>query len=891
MNKKVEDIVNINLTENQMLSNSATQIMSEEVVDRTGLLGYYFKGKDFNNLITFAPTRENTLIYDQETANLLLDKSQQAYESIRWVGYVKSEETGDFTFKLSDDEQAMIEVGGKIVSVRGKEKQIIHLEKGQLARIKIEYQPAHQVQVDNKVFQNLKLYKMDTQNNLIPMQQNDFRNPDFNSEETRSFVTKASKTNLFNGKVRSDDDEELDTDGDGIPDVWEINGYTIQKKLAVKWDDSFASQGYTKFVSNPYEAHTVGDPYTDYEKAARDIDLSNGKETLNPLVAAFPNVNVRLEKIILSKNEDLSNSVGSNSSNNWTYSNAEGASIEAGANMFGPHFGVSANYQHSETVGTEWGHSTEDTSHINAAETAYLNANVRYNNVGTGSIYNVKPTTSFVLDGTTIGTITAKENTKALSITPGTSYPEKGKNGIAINTMDDFNSRPIPLNKQQLNDFLKNRPIMLETDQVDGEFKVKNIHGAIVTGGEWNGVTQQIEEKTASIIVHDGESISEKRIAAKNYSNPEDKTPSLTLKEALKLAYPEEITEINKLLYYNDRPIYESSIMAYVDTNTATEVKKQLNDTTGIFKDVKYLYDVKLTPKMKFTVKVATLHDRSETYKAGTNATEHTGPLGTWYSTWIQNKEGVSHIGKQYFVSYQKAELKMSKEAKNKLRNDCLYYISLYMKSHDHNKDATIEVTTEKGKAINKKMKLSNQSYQRVDIQVNNAAGDPIDKISIKGDGATNIYWDDITFTEIVAVEGKQSTLPPLPPGVVFKTDFQDDLNAWSSASATIKSEQGKKYAQMSNHGFLNKDQLGLEDNTQYRLTFTARGKWDAFCSIVGMGKTKIIDNKIGSIINAEKFTIDFSTSNTNTDKIAIFFTASGAGHLRIGEVILEKID
>ncbi|WP_276307179.1 binary toxin-like calcium binding domain-containing protein [Bacillus thuringiensis] len=524
--------------------------------------------------------------------------------------------------------------------------------------------------------------------------------------------------------------------------------------------DSFASQGYTKFVSNPYESHTVGDPYTDYEKAARDMDVSNAKETFNPLVAAFPSVNVSLEKIILSKNEDLSNSVGSNSSNNWTYSNTEGASIEGGVNMFGPHFGVSANYQHSETVGSEWGHSTEDTSHINAAETAYLNANVRYNNVGTGSIYNVKPTTSFVLDGTTIGTITAKDNTTALTITPGENYPEKGKNGIAINTMDDFNSRPIPLNKQQVNDFLDNRPIMLETDQVDGEFKVKDVHGAIVPGGKWDGVMQNIKARTASIIVHDGENVSEKRVAAKDYSHPEDKTLSLTLKDALKLAYPEEITEKDKLLYYNDKPIYESSVMTYVDKNTAKEVKKQLDDTTGIFKDVEYLYDVKLTPNMKFTIKVATLYDGEEDYDAS-ESLQHTGPLGTWYDTMVKDANN-ANTGRKYFSAFQtKPRLELSQGAKSKLKKNCMYYISMYMKCANA-ASPTIEVISEKGKIISSKKVTLGLKYQRVDILVENTAGDPIEKMYIKG-LLRNVSWDDVSFTEVCASEEEQHPEPPIP--------------------------------------------------------------------------------------------------------------------------------
>ncbi|MED2503080.1 hypothetical protein P4212_26715, partial [Bacillus thuringiensis] len=108
--------------------------------------------------------------------------------------------------------------------------------------------------------------------------------------------------------------------------------------------------------------------------------------------------NVNLEKVILSPDENLSNSVESHSSTNWSYTNTEGASIEAGGGPLGISFGVSANYQHSETVAKEWGTSTGNTSQFNTASAGYLNANVRYNNVGTGAIYEVKPTTSFVLD-------------------------------------------------------------------------------------------------------------------------------------------------------------------------------------------------------------------------------------------------------------------------------------------------------------------------------------------------------------------------------------------------------------------------------------------------------------------------------------------------------------
>lgn len=766
---------------------STTQENQQKEMDRKGLLGYYFKDKDFSNLTMFAPTRDNTLIYDQQTANTLLDKKQQEYQSIRWIGLIQNNETGDFTFSLSDDEHAIIEIDGKVISNKGKEKQVVHLEKGKLVPIKIEYQSDTPLNIDSKAFKEFKLFKIDSQNQSQQVQRDELRNPEFNKKESQEFLAKASKINLFTQEIKRDIDEDTDTDGDSIPDLWEENGYTIQNRIAVKWNDSLASKGYTKFVSNPLDSHTVGDPYTDYEKAARDLDLSNAKETFNPLVAAFPSVNVNMEKVILSPNENLSNSVESHSSTNWSYTNTVGASVEAGIGPKGLSFGVSTSYQHSETVAQEWGTSTGNTSQFNTASAGYLNANVRYNNVGTGAIYEVKPTTSFVLDKNTIATITAKSNSTALNISPGESYPKKGQNGIAITSMDDFNSHPITLNKKQVDQLLNNKPMMLETNQTDGVYKIKDTHGNIVTGGEWNGVTQQIQAKTASIIVDNGERVSEKRVAAKDYDYPEDKTPSLTLKDALKLSYPDEIKETDGLLYYNDKPIYESSVMTYLDENTAKEVKKQLNDTTGKFKDVSHLYDVKLTPKMNFTLKMALLYDGAE----GGSSSK---PIGTWNNT---SYVSGGNTGKKQFQSKNSsAYVALSSEAKKKLNKNTNYYLSMYMKA-DSNTEPTIEVTGEKSAITNKKVKLNNQGYQRVDILVKNSERNPIDKIYIRGNGTTNVYWDDVTISEVSAIN--PASLSDEEIKEIYK-DYTENIVNWGAGGKRLNSVTFKNIKPLQNY-------------------------------------------------------------------------------------------
>ncbi|TKJ04181.1 hypothetical protein FC695_12095, partial [Bacillus cereus] len=283
------------------------QIDKEDKINFWGLLGYYYKDQDFNNLITIAPTYANTLSYDQEIVDKLLDKNSQIYQSIRWVGLIKSKESGTFTFKFSEDKNTIIELNGEIVSKNGQEKKTVYLEKEKLIPIKIEYKPNVPLNKGDLNFQNLNMYKTDECNKVVPVQQKDLRNPDFQNKETAELLEYSSKSSLFSNKITQN--ESIDTDGDGIPDNWEENGYTIQNKIAVKWTGELASKGYIKFVSNPLDAHTAGDPYTDYEKAARNIDKSNKKETFNPLVAAFPSVNVSLEKINLATEEGLSNSI------------------------------------------------------------------------------------------------------------------------------------------------------------------------------------------------------------------------------------------------------------------------------------------------------------------------------------------------------------------------------------------------------------------------------------------------------------------------------------------------------------------------------------------------------------------------------------------------------
>ncbi|WP_180260051.1 hypothetical protein [Bacillus cereus] len=233
---------------------------------------------------------------------------------------------------------------------------------------------------------------------------------------------------------------------------------------------------------------------------------------------------------------------------------------------------VSSNYQHADVVGI-------DPTIFPSKDAPYIDANLHYNNVGTGAVYNAKPNTRFTLQHHTIGAVKESDSENPLNLMTGESYPQKGMPSISLKEM--LGGKPIHLTPEQAFDFSTGKyPIMSNTDPIVGEYKVKDANGDLETGGQWNDYIPHIKGQTASIIVTDfeREMVWEKRVAAKDIDYPDDKTPAVTFSEAMKIAYP----DIN-LDYY----------IVYMDEYTKKEIEKQ--GDPGI------TYVI-LTPKMSFTV-------------------------------------------------------------------------------------------------------------------------------------------------------------------------------------------------------------------------------------------------------------------------------------------------
>ncbi|PFK06904.1 binary toxin-like calcium binding domain-containing protein [Bacillus cereus] len=579
-----------------------------------GLLGYYFQDQKFQQLALMAHRQASNLEIPTEEVKHLLSKEQQHIQSVRWLGYIQPPQTGGYVFSTSSDHQVVIELDGKNIINQTSMTEPIQLEKDKYYKIRIEYVPENTNEQENLL--DFQLNWSISGAKIEPIPENVFHLPDLSRKQDQEKII--PETNLFQEQVDEKKTSRskrslatnhlLDTDDDGIYDEWEAGGYTIQRQLAVKWDDSMKEQGYTKYMSNPYNSHTVGDPYTDWEKAAGRIDSAVKTEARNPLVAAYPTVGVHMEKLIVSEKQNISTGLGKTVSASMSTSNTAaitaGIDATAGASLLGPSGSVTAHFSYTgsstSTVEDRSSHNWSQDLGIDTGQSAYLNANVRYYNTGTAPMYKVEPTTNFVLAGESIVTVKAKENQLGDVLKAGGVYPEKHLHPIALNTLDDFGSQLIPINYNQTKRLENGHKLTLETTQASGLYgRIKANGGLNVDSSqEWEPVRSQIESVSAGIVLDTGEETLERRVAARNHRDPEDLTPELTIGEAVKIAF--NATEENGKIYYKDMPLNESLVGLVFDESTAREIKAQLDNMP---EQDKKIYTVKLKRGMNIMIK------------------------------------------------------------------------------------------------------------------------------------------------------------------------------------------------------------------------------------------------------------------------------------------------
>ncbi|MDT2191396.1 hypothetical protein [Paenibacillus larvae] len=116
----------------------------------------------------------------------------------------------------------------------------------------------------------------------------------------------------------------------------------------------------------------------------------------------------------------------------------------------------------------------------------------------------------------------------------------------------------------------------------------------------WTYWLTQIEQSSARLILNDGDTETERRIAARTAEGYDQETkPEVTLGEAMELTFG---------IPKSDKPAYKGDLIQYVfDENTAKEVKKQLKNMG----DQADLQNVKLKAGMQVMLKTNLVHNGS----------------------------------------------------------------------------------------------------------------------------------------------------------------------------------------------------------------------------------------------------------------------------------------
>ncbi|MED2935033.1 hypothetical protein P4308_23690, partial [Bacillus wiedmannii] len=355
-------------------------------------------------------------------------------------------------------------------------------------------------------------------------------------------------------------------------------------------------------------------------------------------------------------------------------------------------------------------------------------------------IYNVKPTTNFVLDGNSIVTVKAKENQLGDALKAGGVYPEKNLAPIALNTLDDFGSQLIPINYDQTKRLENGNKLNLQTTQASGLYGTIKANGGLSVdpSQEWEPVRAQIESVSAGIVLDTGTETLERRVAAKDDRDPEDLTPELTLGEAIKIAF--NATEKEGKLYYKDTPLDESLVGLIFDESTAQEIKAQLDSMPELDKKI---YNVKLKRGMNILIKKPVWYSNFDTHNhAWKNVISAPGQGVTGNAGKIPKAVGADTD----WASLKYQELGDSK----KLKPNTIYRLNASVKYPNLETGRLASAFTGVNTRSMEEAVIRSNKYERIGITFNSSSNpNNITDLQIDSSGTRDMLYDDVTLVEL----------------------------------------------------------------------------------------------------------------------------------------------
>ncbi|HHT7068174.1 binary toxin-like calcium binding domain-containing protein [Bacillus thuringiensis] len=461
---------------------------------------------------------------------------------------------------------------------------------------------------------------------------------------------------------------EIDSDGDGIPDALEKNGYTISEVFdqehgyfnVMPWSETYDHNPdfynhHPKYISNPFDKNTVGDPYTDLEKAGRSIYIEGSilQEAYHPLVAACPSVATFMEGFILKDVQDKENTSTTGHTYHTSYGFEDTRTIGNGIDLAnagklefggkgvkngrsGEHGGETPNISGSVRLSRNLKHHTneqqgvttvsslqeanqqtsESLTTIHSASAAILQGIVRYQNMGTAKISNMRPTLNFQVEDQPLFTYKVPDGAEKLS--PGDSYPSLDTTGTIVTPGDSFQGHPSTIDTGAKKKLAEGKPLKVVTTQIDGTFKATAGSGKYAPGTEveWSQVTDTMMQRTARLLLETPNETLDRRVAAPSAdevvgipdkTKPESGIPQITVEQAIQFAFGAKkdnrgnlvMTTQQGLTYKIDR----SHVALHVNQKTDALIAKQLQAFKDKGDDTKSIYDVTLTKEMVILIK------------------------------------------------------------------------------------------------------------------------------------------------------------------------------------------------------------------------------------------------------------------------------------------------
>ena len=268
-----------------------------------------------------------------------------------------------------------------------------------------------------------------------------------------------------------------DTDGDGIDNELEINGYVFDlgSGSILPWDGD-TSKRY--FFTDPLRASTDGDPYSDFmEATGANMPGSIEAPYNHPLVAARPIIAVYMTDYEVILNGEITDEQGGSRTESFTNQTSNedqfGVGVTVGVDLNPLSLAsVEAEYNYSFTQSFTQSSTFTDEFNwnsarsVNEAEAARLRLNVYYVNLGSAPASNVRPTFSLRIGNKVIATFQSSLNSEAQSLAPGARFPANGAIAIDSYVAGEVD-RDIVISLEELKALQRGAPLSIVVPQVE----------------------------------------------------------------------------------------------------------------------------------------------------------------------------------------------------------------------------------------------------------------------------------------------------------------------------------------------------------------------------------------------------------------------------------------